>query len=243
MFADTLEASWADRSRRSWTTLTSFGLEALVVGLLLLVPLLRPEGLPVLRRLATPIRAGRLPAEPTPLPARPQPSTTQSNFAGHMLMTPSHIPSVVAHVTDIAPPPQAGPSGPYVPGLSGIGGPNGVFGAAGAGLRPVMPILPPPPAVHTIRVSHISEGNLIRKVQPVYPPLARAARIQGEVVLQAMISKEGTIENLQVVNGHPMLAGAAIDAVRQWRYRPYILNNDPVEVETQITVKFSLSGN
>ena len=106
-----------------------------------------------------------------------------------------------------------------------------------------MPILPPAPAVHTIRVSHISEGNLIRKVQPVYPPLARAARIQGEVVLQAMISKEGTIENLQVVNGHPMLAGAAIDAVRQWRYRPYILNNDPVEVETQITVKFSLSGN
>jgi protein TonB len=80
-------------------------------------------------------------------------------------------------------------------------------------------------------------------VQPIYPPLARSARIQGAVVLQAVISKQGTIENLSVVTGHPMLAPAALDAVRQWRYRPYILNNEPVEVETQITINFSLAGN
>ncbi len=242
MFADTLDSSWAERSRRGWTTLTSFGLEALVLGLLLLLPLLRPEGLPMLRRLSTPISAGRLPAEAPPMTSRAQPSSTQSNFTEHTLMTPSHIPNTVAQITDVGPPPQAGPSGPYVPGLPGIGDPNGVFGAAGAGVRPVIPVAPPP-VVRTVRVSHISEGNLIRKVQPVYPPLARAARIQGEVLLQAMISKDGSIENLQVLNGHPMLAAAALDAVRQWRYRPYILNNDPVEVETQITVKFSLSGN
>jgi protein TonB len=72
--------------------------------------------------------------------------------------------------------------------------------------------------------------------------LARAARIEGTVVLQAIISKQGTIENLKVVSGHPMLVQAAIDAVREWRYRPYILNNEPVEVETQITVNFSLAG-
>jgi periplasmic protein TonB len=89
----------------------------------------------------------------------------------------------------------------------------------------------------------MSEGNLIRKVQPAYPPLARSARIQGQVVLQAVISRQGSIENLSVVTGHPMLVQAAIDAVRQWRYRPYILNNEPVEVETQITVNFSLAGN
>jgi protein TonB len=88
----------------------------------------------------------------------------------------------------------------------------------------------------------MSEGNLIRKVQPAYPSLARAARIQGSVVLQAVISKEGAIENLKVLTGHPMLVQSAIDAVRQWRYRPYILNGDPVEVETQITVNFSLAG-
>jgi protein TonB len=89
----------------------------------------------------------------------------------------------------------------------------------------------------------MSEGDLIRKVQPTYPPLARAARIQGTVVLQAVISKQGGIENLRVLAGHPMLVPAAIEAVRQWRYRPYILNNDPVEVETQITVNFALAGN
>jgi len=86
------------------------------------------------------------------------------------------------------------------------------------------------------------EGNLIYKVQPVYPPMARAARVQGTVVLRAMISKNGTIENLQVVSGHPLLVRAAKDAVRQWLYRPYVLNREPVEVETQVTVNFILSG-
>ena len=89
----------------------------------------------------------------------------------------------------------------------------------------------------------MSPGDLIRKVQPAYPPLARTARIQGVVVLQAVISKQGTIQNLSVLTGHPMLTAAAVEAVRQWRYRPYILNNEPVEVETQITVNFSLAGN
>ena len=86
------------------------------------------------------------------------------------------------------------------------------------------------------------EGNLIRRVQPAYPPLARSARIQGQVVLAAVITKAGMIENLRVLEGHPMLVRAALDAVSQWRYRPYILNNEPVEVETRITVNFSLSG-
>ena len=86
------------------------------------------------------------------------------------------------------------------------------------------------------------EGNLIHRVQPAYPPLARQARIQGPVVLRAVINRDGAIENLQVISGHPMLAPAAVEAVRQWRYRPYYLNNSPVEVETQVTVNFVLSG-
>ena len=86
------------------------------------------------------------------------------------------------------------------------------------------------------------EGNLISRVQPIYPPLARSARIQGPVLLRAIISRTGTIENLQAISGHPMLIPAALDAVRQWRYRPYVLNGEPVEVETQVTVNFSLSG-
>jgi len=89
----------------------------------------------------------------------------------------------------------------------------------------------------------MSEGNLVRKVLPTYPPLARSARIQGQVLLEATISKQGVIENLRLIAGHPMLVPAAIEAVRQWRYRPYVLNNEPVEVETQVTVNFSLAGN
>jgi len=89
----------------------------------------------------------------------------------------------------------------------------------------------------------MSEGDLVRKILPAYPPLARTARIEGQVVLQAVISKQGAIENLRVLSGHPMLVPAAIEAVRQWRYRPYVLNSEPVEVETQIIVNFSLAGN
>ena len=85
-------------------------------------------------------------------------------------------------------------------------------------------------------------GLLIREIQPDYPPLARQARIQGSVLLQAKISKDGSIQNLRLISGHPMLAPAAIEAVKQWRYKPYILNGEPVEVETQITVNFTLSG-
>ncbi len=80
-------------------------------------------------------------------------------------------------------------------------------------------------------------------VKPTYPPLARAARIEGSVVLEALINKAGSIQNLHLISGHPMLVAAAIDAVRQWQYRPYILNDEPIEVETQITVNFLLSGN
>jgi protein TonB len=78
-------------------------------------------------------------------------------------------------------------------------------------------------------------------VQPAYPPIAKQARVQGVVEMRALISKTGTIENLNVISGHPMLATAAVEAVRDWRYRPYLLNNEPIEVETEITVNFVLS--
>jgi protein TonB len=157
------------------------------------------------------------------------------------LQQPSQIPNNVTPVADDAPP-QIG-SGTYIAGaIPGAGGPGGVFDAVGIGLHPVIPT-GPVAAPHTIRLSQISEGNLVKKVLPTYPPLARTARIQGAVVLLATIGKEGAIENLRLLSGHPMLSAAAIEAVRQWRYRPYILNHEPVEVETQITVNFSLAGN
>jgi protein TonB len=83
---------------------------------------------------------------------------------------------------------------------------------------------------------------LLQKTQPIYPPIAKAARVSGTVVLQAKISKTGQIEDLHVVTGPAMLQQAAIDAVKTWRYRPYLLNNDPVEVETTVNVIFTLGG-
>jgi protein TonB len=107
------------------------------------------------------------------------------------------------------------------------------------------PVAPRPASIQprSVRVSvGVIEGLLIQRVTPTYPALARQTRVQGPVVLQAVISRNGTIENLQVLSGHPMLVKAALDAVRQWRYRPYLLNNEPVEVETQITINFTLGG-
>src|SRR5208282_5123766 len=100
-----------------------------------------------------------------------------------------------------------------------------------------------PQAPRRIRVSgSVAGGLLVRKVNPVYPPLARQARVSGTVVLRAVISKDGSIENLSLVSGHPMLAPAAIDAVKQWKYKPYLLNGEPVEVDTEVQVNFTLAG-
>jgi Ca-activated chloride channel family protein len=94
-----------------------------------------------------------------------------------------------------------------------------------------------------VRISQeVSGGQLEKQVNPTYPPLAKRARIQGEVVLRAVVDKTGTISSLRVVSGHPMLAPAAIEAVKQWKYKPYLLNGTPVEVETTISVKFSESA-
>jgi protein TonB len=83
---------------------------------------------------------------------------------------------------------------------------------------------------------------LIQKTTPIYPPIAKAARVQGTVVLQAQISKQGTIENLHVISGPAMLQQAALDAVKTWRYKPYLLNGEPVEVETTVNVIFTVGG-
>jgi protein TonB len=241
MFAGTLESSWPERGRRGWTTLTSFGLQAMVAGTLLLLPLLRPTGLPSFHQISTPISLGQ-PLGDTSMSrayASAAPATSHETRIIFMHSTQSQVsphPSV-----DDGPLPTA-ESGLYFPEALGSGDPHGL-GFVSGGTQPVLPVAPPATVTPVVRLSHMSEGDLIHKVLPAYPALARSARIQGVVVLQAMIGKQGSIENLRVVTGHPMLTSAAIDAVRQWRYRPYILNNEPVEVETQITVNFSLAGN
>lgn len=242
MFDNSLNSTWDERSRRGLTTLTSFGVEALVVAVLLIVPLLRPIGVPMLRHLATPISLSA--PSPAPIEVRARPSTVpvmNRPAAEIVLRQPAQIPQQMAAGNDAAPP-QLVQSGVYAPGTSGSSGQDGVLSSFGIAPAPIIP-KGPASAEPTVRLSHMSEGDLIRKVLPSYPPLARSARIQGAVILQAVIGKSGGIEKLRLLSGPPMLASAAIEAVRQWRYRPYILNGEPVEVETQITVNFSLAGN
>lgn len=243
MFADYLDSgTWANRSHRGWTTLLSFALQFTAIGGLLLLPLLSIQGLPSLQLMAALVAPAPPPA-PAPAVQERSQVTPTSNMLGHSVMMPTHIPREIAFLNENeAPPPLVLPGAPGMPGSTGSSGArNPIWDSLGAGTN-AMPILSPPPTVHQVRVSHMMEGNLIHRVQPVYPPLARQARIQGTVVLRAIISRDGRIENLQVLSGHPMLVPAAIEAVRQWRYQPYILNDQPVEVETQVTVNFSLSG-
>jgi periplasmic protein TonB len=244
MFADSmLETSWAQRTRRSWTTLTSFGLQAAVIALLLLLPLLKTVGLPSGRILPTPVTLGAPP--PAAPPIRHQIVTTivQSNLADNVLIAPREVPRHVAIIEETAAPPQMNFNTSGVQGGTGDGSGEGVWRSLGDPVNRPAPLPAAGPTVRPFRSSSLLAGSLVRRVQPVYPPLARSARIQGPVVLCAIISKAGTIEDLRVLSGHPMLVAAALEAVSQWRYRPYILNSQPIEVETQITVSFSLSGN
>lgn len=241
MWADSREFAWDNRSRRRWTSLVAFVAEVgIAAGLWLLplldrqaVPLLRPiESFPVLRAPAG--RAGHAPAHPRGLVVK-----TIGPSAFTLRQVPHEIRNF--HATDVAPPSEfvGGNGTEGDPGSNGLGN---LLSGLGTGAGPYLAPPNPPPSNHPLRISHSMEGRLIHQVQPEYPPLAKQARLQGTVLLRAVIDREGKIENLQVLSGHPMLVAAAVKAVQQWRYRPYYLNEQPVEVETHITVEFTLSA-
>jgi periplasmic protein TonB len=246
MFEDSLiESGGRLRTNRGATTTISFLLQVALVGILVLIPLLFTEALPKTQLMTF------LVAPPPPPPPPPPPAAApvkivkqvQTDIVNGQLRTPTKIPEKVQMIKeDEAPPPVMSAAG-VVGGVPG-GVPGGSMGGVIGGIISSTPVAVPKVATpQRVRVSQgVTQGLLIRKVQPNYPPLARQARIQGSVLLQAEISKEGTIQNLRLISGHPMLAPAAIEAVKQWRYKPYILNGEPVEVETQITVNFTLSG-
>ena len=164
----------------------------------------------------------------------------QTDIINGQLRTPTKIPEKVQMIKEEEAPPPVSTMAGVVGGVPGAAG--GQMGGVIGGIINSTPIAVPKVATpQRVRVSQgVTQGLLLRKIQPAYPPLARQARIQGSVLLQAEISKDGSIQNLRLISGHPMLAPAAIEAVKQWKYKPYILNGEPVEVETQITVNFTL---
>jgi periplasmic protein TonB len=244
MFEDSLiESGGRLKTKRGLTTTISVLIQVGIIVVLVLIPLIFTEALPK-QQFMTFLVAPPPPPPPPPPAAAPVHVVhqVQTDIVNGQLRTPTKIPQKIQMIKEDEAPPQMASAG-VVGGVPG-GVPGGSMGGVIGGIISSTPVAVPKIAAPTrVRVSSgVQAGLIVRKVQPTYPPLARQARIQGKVILQAQISKEGNIENLTLVSGHPMLTQAAIEAVKQWRYKPYLLNGEPVEVETQVEVNFTLSG-
>jgi len=196
---------------------------------------------------------------PPPPPPPPPPAAAPvkmvkvipRQFDAGKLVQPKAIPKEIALIKEEELPPSAAVQGVVggVPGGVPGGVAGGVLGGIIGGVPSAAPPPPPPPVkeipkpvVQRIRVGgNVVQANLIRGPKPAYPPLAKQARIQGVVKLNAIIGKDGTIQNLVAASGHPLLVPAALEAVKQWLYKPTLLNGEPVEVVTVIDVNFTLS--
>jgi len=244
MFEDSLlESGGRLKTKRGRTTTFAIILEIGLIGIMVLLPLIFTEALPK-QQLMTFLVAPPPPPPPPPPAAAPVKivKQIQTDIVNGALRTPTKIPQKIQMIKEDEAPPVMASSG-VVGGVPG-GIPGGQMGGVIGGIISSTPVAVPKVATpQRVRVSQgVSAGLLVRKVNPNYPPLARQARIQGQVILRAVISKDGSIEGLTLVSGHPMLAPAAIDAVKQWKYKPYLLNGEPVEVDTEVLVNFTLSG-
>lgn len=245
MFDYMLESSPVKRGKRNpWAYLLSLVVQTVLIVVVILIPLLYTEALPKQEML------GWLVAPPPPPPPPPPPQQQPirrvirrvSQIQQGRLRAPTRIPKQVAIIEEEPIPEDMGAVG-VVGGVPG-GVPGGQFGGVLGGVLSSVNAPPPPKpeAPKRIRVSTgVQEAKMVRRVRPIYPPIAKQARIQGTVQLEAIIARDGTIQNLRVVQGHPLLAQSALDAVSQWRYEPTLLNNQPVEVVTVINVVFKLN--
>ena len=247
MFEDLVESSPVPKkTNKPWTIVVSTLLQVTLLGVLILIPLIYTEALP--KTMLTTLLVAPPPPPPPPPPPAATPVKVVKPVARLMqagkLMAPRAIPKEVNIIKEQEMPPDMGAVGVVggvpggVPGGQAGGVLGGIIGGVGSNLPP-----PPKEAPKRIRVGgQVQTAKLVNKVTPVYPPLAKQARIQGTVRLQAVIAKDGSVVELQVLSGHPLLVQAALDAVRQWRYHPTLLNGEPVEVVTTVDVIFTLSS-
>jgi periplasmic protein TonB len=238
MFTDSLLESSRRRPspRRSLSLLTSIAIEALVIAVLVAIPIWHPDVLAAV----TPHEIYEVPYLPSNPDAPPNAHPSHGGGGGpHYSNVPAPISRPDPHGLYFGParPQSNDDSVVCATCLPGPVGPSTGFNLFPPNARPIMPA---PPRQTPIVVSHYDPGSIIRRVMPEYPAMARLARVQGDVVLQAVITRAGTIERLTAVSGNPLLVSAARDAVRQWRFRPYMLNGQAVEIETTITVNFRL---
>ncbi|MGA2146057.1 MAG: energy transducer TonB [Bryobacteraceae bacterium] len=237
------------KTNKGWTVMVSLIVQCLLLVVAVILPMVYFDVLPAAQL------SSFLVAPPPPPPPPPPPAAAPivkivkvipRQFDAGRLVAPKAVPKNIAMITEEELPPSTGggviggvPGGVAGGSLSGILG--GIVGSAASAAPPPPP--PPKAAVpQRIRVGgNVQAANLINQVRPIYPPLAKQARISGVVELSAVIGKDGRVQDLKVIKGHPLLVQAALDAVKNWVYRPTLLNGEPVEVSTTIDVNFTLS--
>jgi protein TonB len=241
------ESQGRKKTRKPVTVVVSAIAHLVTVAVLALIPLLHTQALTMpAPDMSLFLPRIERPRDLTVFSARPSSHRQARPAEPNTLTAPTTIPQRI--LINVEPP--LGPEVPFLPPTGGNGNVPipAILGNTGPEIStpvapPTLPLLPPPPAidVRPVRQSAgVQAANLIYQVKPVYPPLARTTRTQGIVVLEAVISKNGSIDSLRVISGHPLLTQAALDAVQQWRYRPTMLNNEPVDVVTTVTVTFTL---
>jgi protein TonB len=240
MFEDALmESSNGIKTKSKYWSILALIINSGVLITLIIWPLLRPEALPA--QIMVPQMVAPPPPPAAPPQAPPPRMQVRSEILDNGLQATSKIPTEIRIVKEpVAPLPTMGLVGmqDIADGTRGDAM-NGIFNGIVPGRASVgRAVVPQKVSIS----SGVMDGNLLDKVTPQYPAIAKVARIQGTVVLQATISKAGTIQNLRVISGPLMLQQAALDAVRSWRYKPYLLNGEPVEVETTVNVVFNLGG-
>ncbi|MGH9705661.1 MAG: energy transducer TonB [Candidatus Acidiferrales bacterium] len=239
MFDDLVLSGKPKKTNKPWTVALSAIIQVLIVGVMILIPLIYTEALPK-QMLTTFLVAPPPPPPPPPPPAavvhiKPQVHLIQQG----KMMAPTVIPKKVEIIKEDAAPDVGGVSGGVIGGVAGgsAGGVlGGIIGSTGAGL-------PPPPKAAPSRIhvgGNVQAASLLHQVMPIYPAIAKTAHVSGTVILHAIIGKDGSIQDLTYMSGPPLLMRNAMDAVRQWRYKPTLLNGEPVEVDTTISVVFSL---
>jgi len=239
MFADSLlESAPHPAQRAAWSKLASVLVQSLALAVVLTVPLFHLERL----QFVPPPPSIRVTSVEQPPSVRDQASAASTSTAPvlpHQIVEPKWIPRNIAHITDAAP--TGGSNAPGLPCVGDCGSGvliSHIIGTSGFDI--LKPPTPPPPT-KPIRLSEMQLGALIHKVLPEYPIAAKQLGIQGTVVLMATIGKDGRVEHVQPISGPPLLIRPAKIAVEQWQYRPYLLNQEPVVVQSTITVNFVLN--
>lgn len=245
----------ASKTRRAWTVLASFLAQTIFIGIAILIPMIAFDRLPQVR-MTPPLLAPPPPPRPPEMRTRPHVMVVAviRGRAPRAFTAPAFIPHTIATHVETPEPlaePQIAENANYVPFSPGPSGDGVPYGSGNTPWRNPIATPPPPPRHDPQLVEKLQAplhvggkvmmAKLIHQVTPEYPSLARQARIEGTVQLQAFIGRDGRIRDLRVTSGHPLLIQAALDAVRQWVYRPTTLNDNPVEVLTTIDVNFTLT--